>query len=650
MKKKISSLIGPYTVAVLAVVVGIALPLVTKPFVGQSAPWVSFIPAVLFSAWYGGFIPGLVTTGLLVVSTLTLEDTLFTSGSTPAARGFAGFMFVIAALAVCLVIRAMRLAQAAALEAAAAARSAETRAQTERDRLDVILRDLPVGVVIATEKGDVELANPAAMKIHGTAIRTGDALLSFQPSSIRTATGEQLGSGDWPILRSLRNKETIVNEEVDILRADGSPRALMINARPLQGERGISAALATYSDVTSLRATQKALRDSEARLRRLFDSPIIGVVSGEGDVAIEANDGFLRMLGFSRADLRSGKIVLSELTPPEFRPAVDRAARQLAERGFTDPFVKELFAVDGRRVPVMVGTTSFEPGQTSPWIAWMLDLSEHRKLEERLRQAAKAESVGLLAGGVAHDFNNLLTIIMGNATLAHSVLPPGSPGRSQLEDALRAADRAADLTRQLLAYAGKGRFVVRHADMSSVIGEIGQLFRASAPRGVEVRLDLVPGLPLVSADTTQLQQLVMNLVLNGVESLAGREGAVRVSTSAMDVDEQFLKSADLVENLAPGPYVLIEVTDNGCGMDEKTRLRIFDPFFTTKFTGRGLGLAAAAGIVRAHRGGMVVRSVPGQGSTFQVFLPVAAVPAQAAGVAGTSPVGNETAVPSLAGF
>jgi signal transduction histidine kinase len=163
-----------------------------------------------------------------------------------------------------------------------------------------------------------------------------------------------------------------------------------------------------------------------------------------------------------------------------------------------------------------------------------------------------------------------------------------------------------------------------------VILEIGTLFRASAPKEVEVELDLARDLPMVSADTTQLQQLVMNLVINGVESIGGRAGTVRVSTSSMEVNEEFLRSANLVEDLAPGRYVLIEVSDNGCGMDTETRLRIFDPFFTTKFTGRGLGLAAAAGIIRAHQGGMIVHSVPGQGSVFQVFLPATATPAELA--------------------
>ena len=185
MMEKVSSRIGSYSVAIFAAGAGIAMPLVTKPFVGQSAPWLSFIPAVLLSAWYGGFVPGLITTGLLVISTVILDDVLFTSGSNPAARAFGGFMFVIAALAVCLVIRALRHAQAAALEAADAARAAEARAQAERDRLDVILRDLPVGVVIATETGKVELANPAAREIHGAPLRPGDDLLASRLRSTR---------------------------------------------------------------------------------------------------------------------------------------------------------------------------------------------------------------------------------------------------------------------------------------------------------------------------------------------------------------------------------------------------------------------------------------------------------------------------------
>ncbi|HEU5020325.1 MAG TPA: ATP-binding protein [Bryobacteraceae bacterium] len=614
-----SSRFGSYAVAVLTAGIGVTLPMVSKPFVGQSAPWISFIPAVLLSAWYGGFVPGLMTTGLLVAAAVAFDDTLFTAASTPASRGFAGIMFIVAALAVCLVIRAMRLAQAAALEAAALAKEAEARAQAQRDRLDVIVRDLPVGVVIANKEGKVELANPAAMEIHGSPLNPGDHLPLHSNPNVRTSpAGEPVGPGGWPLQRALSANETVVNEEIDVLHPDGATQSLMVNARPIES----SAAIATYSDVTSLRAAQKALRGSEARLRRLFDSNIIGVVSGAGSLAQEANDGLLAMLGYTREDLKNGRIDFDEITTVEFRAADERARAQLIERGFSDPYEKLLIAADGQTVPVMVGAITFEPGSCTPWMAWVLDLSDHRRLEERVRQAAKAESIGLLAGGVAHDFNNLLTIIIGNASMANASLPENSPARHQIGNALKAAERAADLTRQLLAYAGKGRFIIRHADVSEAIREITTLLRTSAPRDVEIALDLTEGLPLVNADVTQLQQLVMNLVLNGVESLDEEGGLVQVSTSAVDFDEGILRSAQLVENIEPGRYVLIEVADNGCGMDAETRQRIFDPFFTTKFTGRGLGLAAAGGIVRAHQGGMIVQSTPGQGSTFQVFLPV----------------------------
>ncbi|HVV45872.1 MAG TPA: ATP-binding protein [Bryobacteraceae bacterium] len=613
---KPTSRLGSYAVAVLAVGVGITLPMVSKPFVGQSAPWVSFIPAVLLSAWYGGFVPGLLTTGLLVIATVALDDILFTAQTTPASRGFAGIMFILAALAVCLVIRAMRVAQAAALDAAAMAKEAEARAQAQRDRLDLIVRGLPVGVVIANKDGKVELANPAAMEIHGCPLNPGDDLPLHSIGNVSGDSGEE-PSGGWPLQRALSANETIVNEEIDVLRPNGTPQSLMVNARPI----GSSAAIATYSDVTSLRATQKALRGSEARLRRLFDSNIIGVVSGADSIAHEANDGLLGMLGFTRDDLRNGKIDFDGITPLEFKAADERARAQLTERGFSDPYEKVLIGADGQTVPVMVGAVSFEPGSFTPWMAWVLDLSEHRRLEERLRQAAKAESIGLLAGGVAHDFNNLLTIIIGNASMANASVPENSPAKQQIANALKAAERAADLTRQLLAYAGKGRFIIRHADVSEAILEIATLLRSSAPRNAEIELYLTEGLPLVNADVTQLQQLVMNLVLNAVESLDEEGGVVHVSTSAVDFDEEILRSAELVENIEPGRYVLIEVRDNGCGMDAETRQRIFDPFFTTKFTGRGLGLAAAGGIVRAHQGGMIVQSAPGQGSKFQVFLP-----------------------------
>jgi signal transduction histidine kinase/CheY-like chemotaxis protein len=251
----------------------------------------------------------------------------------------------------------------------------------------------------------------------------------------------------------------------------------------------------------------------------------------------------------------------------------------------------------------------------------MRDITEKKSLEEKLRQTQKLESLGVLAGGVAHDFNNLLTGILGNASLLLEDEPPNSAGAPLLAEVVLAAERAAHLTQQLLAYAGKGRFVVAPMSLSDMVRDISKLLRSSIPKNAQVDLNLQPDLAPVMADRAQMQQLVMNLVINGAEAIpGGHPGVVTVTTGIHTVHENRRESYSHGE-IGPGSYVRLEVWDSGVGMDEHTLARIFDPFFTTKFTGRGLGLAAALGIVRGHGGALHVRSTPGGGSVFQVFLP-----------------------------
>jgi len=250
------------------------------------------------------------------------------------------------------------------------------------------------------------------------------------------------------------------------------------------------------------------------------------------------------------------------------------------------------------------------------------DITERKHAEKLLQQTQRLESLGVLAGGIAHDFNNLLVGILGNISLAQESLSTNHPARIALQNALGASERASGLTRQLLAYAGKGRFVIEPVNLSELIREIGELIQTSIPKNVQLRLDLARDLPLIEADTSQLQQLIMNLVINGAEAIGeDRSGAVLVATGVQDVDEAYLRST-LIEEIQPGRYVSLEVHDTGAGMDAATISRIFDPFFTTKFTGRGLGLAAAQGIVRGHKGTLKVYSQPGSGSTFKVLLPI----------------------------
>ena len=247
-----------------------------------------------------------------------------------------------------------------------------------------------------------------------------------------------------------------------------------------------------------------------------------------------------------------------------------------------------------------------------------------KRTEENLLQSAKLESIGVLAGGIAHDFNNILTGILGNTSLVLESLSPSDPHRELLKSVLAASERAADLTRQMLAFAGKGQFVLEPVDVSRVIQEIAELLQASLPKPVRLSLQLRHDLPEVEADRRQIQQLVFNLVMNAGEAIGDNPGLVSVETGAHDIRQETPPEPPF-GSLMPGRYVYAAVADTGTGMDDATRTRIFEPFFTTKFTGRGLGLPAAMGIARSHRGAIHVRSEPGRGSRFEVLLPAKVV-------------------------
>ena len=232
------------------------------------------------------------------------------------------------------------------------------------------------------------------------------------------------------------------------------------------------------------------------------------------------------------------------------------------------------------------------------------DLTDKRRLEEQFRESQKFETIGTLAAGVAHDFNNLLTSIMGNASLVLDAMPDANAVREKLEDVVRAGQRAAELTHQLLAYSGKGRHFMQKVELSSLVERVQTLIEATVPKKVSLEIRLQRNLPRIDADPNQVQQVVLNLVSNAAEAIGQGSGSILVSTGA-----------------EANGHVYLEVRDTGCGMDTLTKTRIFDPFFTTKFTGRGLGLAAVAGIARSHKANIQVNSTPGNGSTFRISFP-----------------------------
>jgi signal transduction histidine kinase len=249
------------------------------------------------------------------------------------------------------------------------------------------------------------------------------------------------------------------------------------------------------------------------------------------------------------------------------------------------------------------------------------------KLEAELLESRKLETLGLLAGGVAHDFNNLITTIMGYADRGSLMVDPDSEVARFFKAIDKAAGKAAELTRHLLAYAGQGRLVVTEVDLGMVVKEMAQLLTATLPREVTLHCDLADALPSVEGDPTQLFQIVMNLVINAAQACpAGTPGQIRVRTGVRTYLEAGDGPGSWILPMPAGHPVLLEVSDNGAGMAPEILARIFDPFFTTKRTGHGLGLAAVVGILRSHGGGLRVWSQPGQGASFTLFLPAVASP------------------------
>ena len=268
-------------------------------------------------------------------------------------------------------------------------------------------------------------------------------------------------------------------------------------------------------------------------------------------------------------------------------------------------------------------------GDPQPMLALIArDVTETRRAEQRLRHTAKLESLGIMAGGIAHDFNNLLTGIMGNASLLVSLLPPAEAVLA--DEIVKTSERAAHLTRQMLAYAGQGRFQLAPLDLSHEVREVLAVVKFSIGANVALHLDLPAGLPLIEGDPGQIQQVIMNLVINAGEALDAKRGTIIVRTGVQDVDAGYLAQTFGPSPIEPGRYVSLEVHDTGVGMNEDTQSKIFDPFFTTKFTGRGLGLAAVSGIIRGHHGALKMYSKVGQGTSFHVIFPALPVDTGAA--------------------
>jgi PAS domain S-box-containing protein len=393
----------------------------------------------------------------------------------------------------------------------------------------------------------------------------------------------------------------------------------------------------------ALEAAHHELDDERVRYRQLFlyapDAYLLTDLSG---IVREANLSAARLLNV-RPQFMPGKAVVSFVAledRPRVRAELDRW------RSEPTPKILEVRLQPRERDPfdaaIAMSVARGGPHDTAIGFRWLVrDISAQRQLTDdlmlreetarreaeasdaRSRHVQKLESIGVLAGGIAHDFNNLLHVVLGNADLARLQLPADSAAREHLDEVVRATQRAAELTQQLLAYSGRGAVETRRLDLSDELRQMATLLRTAISKQATLVWELAPDLPAINADPTQVRQILMNLITNASDALSESPGSITLRTGQTDDPRAGTGTHD---------FVFLEVSDTGCGMDTSTLQRIFDPFFSTKFTGRGLGLAAVMGIVESHHGHIRIRTGPGEGTTFRILFP-----AVAAGPGGDAP-------------
>ena len=384
---------------------------------------------------------------------------------------------------------------------------------------------------------------------------------------------------------------------------------------------------------TRLRDTEaaaiEALRSSERRLRTVIESEMMGIAFWNGERVTEANDALLRMLGYTREDVRAGMISHGRLTPPEYMAADQRATELTRSTGSCPPYEKEFFRKDGSRIAVLVGGATF--GNERDGVFFVLDLTERRQTQEALEAAQRMDAVGRLAGGVAHEINNALQGVLGFSAFALRAIGHNEQARRDVEAARSAADRAASITRQLLAFSRRQLLRPVTVDLDQVIDEFTPMLRQAL--GAEHTLTHTRSAEpaLVHADRGQLEQVLLNLALNARDAM-GSAGRFSIATRTTDITDGMLRMHSAPPALRPGRFVELSVTDSGDGMSPAVRARVFEPFFTTKEpgSGTGLGLSVVHGIVQQSGGHIWVYSEPAMGTTFRIILPRAATAVAAA--------------------
>ena len=495
----------------------------------------------------------------------------------------------------------------------------DAEAPAEGDWFRALFEQSPIAVGFA--RNDVVVgANPAYVRLFGyesAAEILGGSLLDQVAPSHRGHIVEMLA-------RRARGDSPAYRYETRGVRTDGTEFPFEVATTRMVVPNG-PLTVAFVIDLSQREETLAALRASEERFRTLTAAAFEGVfVHAEGKIVL-ANETGAAMYGFDPGSMVGAPVM--DLAAPESRALIAERLKSAA----AEPYEGVARRRDGSTFLAEVRGRALVHQGRPMRVSVIRDITDRRRIEaeqlvlsERVRQAQKLESLAVLAGGVAHDFNNILTVISNGLALAKREPGIDAACVAHLDVVELAASRAADLCRQMLAYAGKAQIERETVDLSALVAEMSSILETSIARRATLARDLAPDLPTILGDGTQIRQIVLNLVLNASEAMsahADKAGTVRISTATGTFDANRLARSVAGGEPKAGPYVWLEVEDDGIGMDEATAAQMFDPFFTTKFVGRGLGMAAVLGIVRGHQGAIEVDSRPNRGTRVRVFFP-----------------------------
>jgi PAS domain S-box-containing protein len=493
-------------------------------------------------------------------------------------------------------------------------KSAEGALRASEERFRLLLDSTAEGIYGLDLRGRCTFCNPAAARLLGYA-RTED-LLGKEIHALSHHTrpdGSPYPPEECLIYQAFQRGEgTHVDDEV-LWRADGTSFPVEYWSYPIRKQGEVVGAVVTFLDITERHRADEALKESEARFRKLTEASFDGIAITEEGVVREANRGFAAMFGYTPEE-----VIGRSATEFVAQESSETVQQRIAE-GIEGTYEHLGKRKDGRKILVEATARTHTTGGRPGRITAFRDLTERRLLEQQFRQAQKMEAVGRLAGGVAHDFNNLLTVITSYSDLLLQDLEASDPRREDLEEIRKAAETAATLTRQLLAFSRQQVLEPKVLTLNEVVLRAENMLNRLVGEDVDLVTALAPDAGRVRADAGQIEQVIMNLAVNARDAMPDG-GTLIIETTNVDFTNEYVHQHFPAK---PGPYVMLAVCDSGVGMDEQTKARMFEPFFTTKEPGKGtgLGLATVYGIVKQSGGLIWVYSEPGRGTTFKIYLP-----------------------------